>query len=87
MIAANCRPFDELLDGNDGICINDEDEYEVSRVVTALLNDPARRRAMGEYGRARVLAEFQWDKVAAQYVALVESTGSSEYCHLPGSER
>jgi len=38
----------------------------IAEAIAALLRDPARRRAMGERGRALVAGRFAWDKVAAQ---------------------
>jgi starch synthase len=38
----------------------------LAEAVNALLADPARRRAMGEAARARVLRQFSWRSIAAQ---------------------
>jgi glycosyltransferase involved in cell wall biosynthesis len=71
VVAAKCRPFDELLDGSDGICVNDEDEQAVVREIASLLRDLARRRDMGTCGRARILADFRWEHVAEQYLHVI----------------
>ena len=36
------------------------DEQEMARLIVALLDDPARRQQMGEYGRQRVEQELSW---------------------------
>jgi starch synthase len=43
---------------------------DLAAAVNALLADPARAAAMGRAGRARVLARFTWEAIAAQTVAL-----------------
>lgn len=44
----------------------------VARALGALVGDPARRRAMGEAGRARVARAFTWDVVIREHLALWE---------------
>ena len=39
--------------------------------LTALLNDQAQREALGKRGRARVLAQFGWPTIVAQYRAFL----------------
>jgi phosphatidylinositol alpha-1,6-mannosyltransferase len=40
--------------------------------VTALLDDPARARAMGRAGRAWVEQRWSWDRIAATFAGLLE---------------
>jgi phosphatidylinositol alpha-1,6-mannosyltransferase len=72
VIAADWRPFDELIDGDDGIRVPAEDARQVAQATVDLLRNPARRRAMGARGRARILRVFQWDQVASQYLRLLD---------------
>jgi phosphatidylinositol alpha-1,6-mannosyltransferase len=55
-----------LVDGETGVLVNGNDPEAVSDAVAGLLEDPARARAMGEAGRARVLAGHTWPAVAAR---------------------
>jgi glycosyltransferase involved in cell wall biosynthesis len=36
------------------------DEKDLARKIVDLLDDPERRRRMGEFGRARVLGQLEW---------------------------
>jgi phosphatidylinositol alpha-1,6-mannosyltransferase len=73
VIAADWRPFDELIDGDDGIRVPADDARQVAQTMIDLLQNPAQRRAMGERGRARIIRDFQWDHVATQYIQLLAS--------------
>lgn len=68
LIVANKRPFDEIVIPEYGVCVPEEDCAQVAQVVISLLNDPARRQAMGTAGRARVLVDFTWERVGDRYL-------------------
>lgn len=54
-----------VADGETGIVVRrPEDVDEVVDAYVSLLDDPARRRAMGEAGRRRAVAEFSYDVLA-----------------------
>jgi glycosyltransferase involved in cell wall biosynthesis len=72
IITSMRRPFDELIEPEFGIRVPEQDERHVAEAIVTLLRDPARRRAMGEHGRARILKDFQWDQVASQYIQLLD---------------
>ncbi len=55
-----------LVDGETGLLVNGTDVHEVADAVADLLSDADRARAMGEAGRARVLASHTWPTVAAR---------------------
>ena len=56
---------------------NDTDAY--ARAILQLLDDPARREAMGRLGRERVERELAWGHQAPRYVGVYESLlGSGE---------
>jgi starch synthase len=46
---------------------------DLAAKIVALLNDPARAKAMGEAGRKRVEDHFSWTAIAAQTIALYKS--------------
>jgi len=58
--------------GADGVCadlVTPGDVGELAAALGALLDDPDRRRRMGEAGRARALERFSWRAVAAATAA------------------
>jgi glycosyltransferase involved in cell wall biosynthesis len=46
---------------------------DFARLIVELLGEPERRRAMGEFGRHRVLTELAWSHQAPSYVAIYDS--------------
>ena len=62
-----------VLDGESGTVVRDPRSPEaVAAAVTALLDDPARARAMGAAGRAWVERRWSWTTIAADLAALLE---------------
>ncbi len=55
-----------LVDGATGLLVDGSDVGAVADAVAGLLEDPARARAMGAAGRARVERHFTWDRAAGQ---------------------
>ncbi len=53
-----------LVDGKTGLLVDGRDVEQVADSVAGLLADPARARAMGEAGRARVLRDHSWPSIA-----------------------
>lgn len=73
-VIASCHPpFDELIESSYGIQADEEDSQAVAEAILGLLRDPARRHAMSEAGRARVVADFSWDRAAEIYLQLARS--------------
>jgi glycosyltransferase involved in cell wall biosynthesis len=71
-----------MFDLSEGRAIADEaavyagrgnDPNDLARAMLALLDDPARCKRMGEYGRRRVEAEFAWDGQRKIYLAAYAS--------------
>ena len=56
------------LDGETGLNVLPKDAQALAEAVNALLDDPKRRRAMGETAQARVSAEFDARRVAREEV-------------------
>lgn len=52
-------------DGRTGLLVPPGDPERLAAALRALLDDPARARALGVAGRRRVEARFTWDRVAA----------------------
>jgi phosphatidylinositol alpha-1,6-mannosyltransferase len=59
-----------VLDGVTGALVSGEDSDELFAVMSELIEDPVRRRQLGETGRARVRAEFTWQRAADRVSAL-----------------
>lgn len=73
IIAARRPPFKELITDDCGALVDETDPSEVAGTIIGLLANADRRFAYGKAGRARVMAEFTWDRSAAEYVRLLES--------------
>jgi glycosyltransferase involved in cell wall biosynthesis len=61
--------------GEDGVCatlVTPGDVGELEAAIEELLDDPARREAMGRAGRERVLEKFSWRAVASATAAAYE---------------
>jgi glycosyltransferase involved in cell wall biosynthesis len=74
LVVARQRPFDEVVSGECGVLVPEEDPAAVAGALCAFLSDPARARAAGAAGRRRVCRDFTWDAIARQY--LEHSCGS-----------
>jgi len=61
-----------ISENEDGLLVEYQDERALARAVLELLGNPARARAMGEAGRAKVCARYTWDRVAAEYLRVYE---------------
>jgi glycosyltransferase involved in cell wall biosynthesis len=49
------------------------DPVDMAAKIVELLDDPARRREMGEYGRRRVMEELEWQHEAPKLLAAYEA--------------
>ncbi len=71
VVAADERPFDELIDCRYGQRVIASNAQQVAATIIELLHDPARLRTMGEQGRLHILANFRWEQVAQDYIELL----------------
>jgi starch synthase len=68
----------EIL-GSAGICVPPADAGALARAMAELLDDPARRAAMGEAGRRRVLERgYLWPEVGKKLSAILASAGGRQ---------
>ena len=63
-----------VLDGVTGLLVPGEDAPALAQALESLLADPDKARALGAAGRARVVAEFTWPRIADQYFQIYEDT-------------
>lgn len=82
---------DVIDDGLDGLLVDYGDPAGLAAAIGALLADPARRRALGENGRAKVEARYTWERIYAGlrsvYEELVHGDRRSPHsspCYAPG---
>jgi glycosyltransferase involved in cell wall biosynthesis len=87
VIAARQPPFGELIESAYGIMVDECDASAVSTAILDLLTDPQRRQAMGDAGRARILADFTWERVSQSYLSLMESVLLNSDTHEAQSAR
>ena len=48
------------------------DPAAITAALTSLIDDPDRRREMGEAARARVARDFGWDRYGARALAIYD---------------
>lgn len=73
VITSQHPPFDELIESEHGIMVDENDASAVAAAINELLCDRPKRRAMGDAGRKHVLADFTWERVGNQYQQLLNS--------------
>jgi phosphatidylinositol alpha-1,6-mannosyltransferase len=64
---------DAILDGETGYVVGGRDVAALAERLTALLEDPAGARAMGDKGRAWVERDWNWDVAAARLRVLLDA--------------
>ena len=77
--------IDTVVDGVTGVHVPPRDPARLAGALRGLLDDPARRRALGRAGAARARARYSWDRVAAgtleTYADLVPAGALSGKAH------
>ena len=73
VVASDLDAFNRVLDnGRAGITFENENSFDLAKVVSELLNDPKRRAELTTQGKLRA-AEFDWSVVAERIVDVYES--------------
>jgi glycosyltransferase involved in cell wall biosynthesis len=66
-----------------GICIEPENAEDLATAFERLAKDPQLRTRMGESARRYVVQHFDRDKLAADYIALIERFAQANHCRMP----
>jgi glycosyltransferase involved in cell wall biosynthesis len=78
VVYTNAGGLPHMVGDEGGMGVAVGDVKGLSRALCKLLGDPARRKAMGEHNRRRVLETMTWDRVIDRleeiYLAVIEST-------------
>jgi len=59
-----------VADGVTGMLVPPGDDASLAEAVNRVIREPGRAAALGARGRERAVAEFSWDRIAAQTAAL-----------------
>jgi phosphatidyl-myo-inositol dimannoside synthase len=77
VVATDAGGLPEVVEhGVTGLVVPRGDAGALAQAIGELLDDPERRRRMGEAGRARALRLFDWDRTAEQLEELYRSIGA-----------
>lgn len=68
VISTNGGALPEVV-GDAGVIVPVRDEEAIADAITDLLNNPEKRKKLGEAGRMRILKHFSWTVAAEQFVA------------------
>jgi glycosyltransferase involved in cell wall biosynthesis len=78
VVATRAGAEDDIIDdGVTGVLIPSGNPAAIAEALTALLNDPLRRRELAEEARARVLRDFQVSAVVDRYLQLYQELSST----------
>jgi glycosyltransferase involved in cell wall biosynthesis len=85
-IASDIAGNEELvIPGETGLLVESENQHSLEKALAELLPAPGRRAQMGEAARRRVLAHYPWERVAEQYLHLLEKAAAPSNVYPPGS--
>ncbi len=76
VVASDAGGLPEVVeDGVTGLVVPRGDSGALAQAIGTLLQDPERRRVMGQAGRQRALRLFDWDRSAEQFEQLYREIG------------
>jgi glycosyltransferase involved in cell wall biosynthesis len=77
VVASDAGGLPEVVEhGVTGLVVPRGDSGALAGAIGSLLDNPERRRAMGQAGRARALRLFDWDRSAEQFEQLYREVGA-----------
>jgi glycosyltransferase involved in cell wall biosynthesis len=72
-IVSQHPPFDEIIEPEFGLVVDEQDSVALQEALYALLTNPERRQLMGQAGRLKAISTYSWQNIAAQYLKLFRS--------------
>ena len=73
VVATDVAPWNAIIARHDcGLCVPVGDRRALAEAITHVLDNPGDARAMGERGRAAVVAHYSWESQEAALLALYE---------------
>ena len=87
VIASNLPGMRSVVsDGEDGLLVQPGEVDDLTDKIQMLLEDPQRRREMGDRGRAKVEAKYAWPKIIPRLVRVYEEVLGSRGAGERGSK-
>jgi glycosyltransferase involved in cell wall biosynthesis len=80
VVAARAGAVAEVVPPQAGVLVPPGDAHALAAAIQALLDDPARRRAMSDFAPGHAAAEFSWRLCAERVVEVYRGVGAD---HLP----
>lgn len=68
---------DAVIDGYNGLMVDPENPEDIKRAIVELAGNPAKREQLGRQGKARAIADFNWEKQASRVAAAISSNNGS----------
>ena len=72
VIVARRKPFDEIVNENIGLIVNENNSKEVSDTITKLLQNDDLRAQKGKEARRYAVNNFSWEKIDTKYYKLFQ---------------
>jgi glycosyltransferase involved in cell wall biosynthesis len=77
VVASDAGGLPEVVEnGVTGLVVPRGDSGALARAIGALLENPEKRRQMGQAGRERALRLFDWDRTAEQFEEIYRDVAS-----------
>jgi len=81
VIATNVGGIPELMKDNEtGFLVEKGNSKELIEKLSLLINDKEKRKIMGENGRKFIEENFSWDKIAKEFLKILEKQGLIKKC-------
>jgi glycosyltransferase involved in cell wall biosynthesis len=77
VVSVNNTALPEVV-GEAGVLVETGDWQAMGQAIADLLRDESRRGTLGDRGRARTVELFNWDRIAAQYEAVLQRAAGGQ---------
>jgi type III pantothenate kinase len=77
VVATDVPGHQDVVDETTGVLVPREDDAALANAIESLLDDPERRRRMGQAGRRRVLEKFTVRTMVAETAAVYKAAAAS----------